>query len=302
MRVVVAGGTGFIGTRLSQQLIDRGHQVTVLTRNAATAQQAPSSSADLLSWNPDAREIQLPDRTEAIVNLAGDSIAGSRWTDERKARIRESRVKATDTLLEAINTASQRPSVLVNASAVGYYGPRGDETLSEEAPPGRGFLTEVVLEWEQRARAAEALGVRVVLLRIGIVFGREPAALPQMSLPFKLFAGGPVASGKQWMSWIHVDDVVGMIVWSIENPEVSGPINAVAPEPLTNTQISQEIGRALGRPSWLPAPAFALKLLFGEMAEALLINGQRVLPTRAQSLGYVFKYPSARAALEEALR
>jgi uncharacterized protein (TIGR01777 family) len=200
-----------------------------------------------------------------------------------------------------MNAAATRPSVLVNASAVGYYGPRGDESLTEEAAPGRGFLADVVMEWERQAHAAELLGVRVVLLRIGVVLAREGGALPQMSMPFKLFAGGPVASGHQWMSWIHVDDVVDMLVWAIDNTGVSGPINAVAPEPLTNADMSREIGRALGRPSWLPAPAFALKLIFGEMAEALLINGNRVVPARAQELGYIFKYPAAREALAEAL-
>jgi len=194
-----------------------------------------------------------------------------------------------------------RPSVLVNASAVGYYGSRGDEPLSEDASPGRGFLTDVVLEWEQSALAAEPLGVRVVLLRIGVVLGRDGGALPQMSMPFRLFVGGPVASGKQWLSWIHVDDVVGMIVWSLENSRVSGPINAVAPGPLTNADFSRGIGRTLGKPSWLPAPAFALKALFGEMADALLVNGQRVIPKRAQELGYAFHYPTAREALREAL-
>jgi uncharacterized protein len=189
----------------------------------------------------------------------------------------------------------------VNASAVGYYGPRDDELLSEDAAPGRGFLTDVVLEWEQHAREAESLGVRVVLLRIGVVLGRGGGALPQMSMPFKLYVGGPVASGRQWLSWIHVEDLVGLIIWSLGNPQVNGPINAVAPQPLTNAEFSREIGRALRRPSWLPAPGLALNILLGEMAEALLINGQRVAATRALDLGYRFKYPTARAALEEAL-
>jgi uncharacterized protein (TIGR01777 family) len=256
---------------------------------------------NLLAWDPDGAPPTLPEGTEAVVNLAGESIASGRWTDQRKVRIRDSRLEATQSLVEAISATSARPRVLVNASAVGYYGPRGNEALSEEAAPGRGFLSDVVMEWEQRARAAEALGVRVVFMRIGVVLGRDGGALPQMSMPFKLFAGGRIASGNQWMSWIHVDDVVGMIVWAIETPAVSGPVNAVAPEPLTNADLSQELGRVLGRPSWLPAPAFALKLIFGEMAEALLINGQRVVPTRARELGYKFTYPTVREALAEAL-
>jgi uncharacterized protein (TIGR01777 family) len=298
---VIAGGTGFVGKRLCERLLQHGHQVSVLSRDAASARSSLPASVDVQTWDPAGPPPQLPEGTGAIVNLAGESIAGGRWTEQRKVRIRESRMQATDALVEAIRAASLRPSVLVNASAVGYYGPRGDEPLSEDAAPGRGFLTDTVLEWEHRARAAEALVARVVLLRIGVVLGRDAGALPQMSIPFKLFVGGPVASGKQWMSWIHIDDVVGMIVWAIENPQVSGPVNAVAPQALTNAEFSKEIGRALGRPSWLSAPAFALELLFGEMAEALLINGQRVVPTRAQELGYSFEYPTARAALEEAL-
>jgi uncharacterized protein (TIGR01777 family) len=300
MRVVIAGGTGFVGKRLCERLLQHGHQVSVLSRDASARSSLPAS-VDVQTWDPAGAPPQLREGTEAIVNLAGESIAGGRWTEQRKARIRESRMQATDALVEAIKASSPQPSVLVNASAVGYYGARGDEPLSEDAAPGRGFLTDVVLEWEHRARAAESLGVRVVLLRIGVVLGRDAGALPQMSMPFKLFVGGPVASGKQWMSWIHIDDVVGMIVWAIENPQVSGPVNAVAPQALTNAEFSKEIGRALGRPSWLPAPAFALELLFGEMAEALLVNGQRVVPSRAQELGYSFEYPTARAALEEAL-
>ena len=303
MRLLITGGSGFIGKRLCRVLLDRGHDLTVLTRNADSAREALHSSVQVQVWNPDQSDpkLTLPVGIDGVVNLAGESIAGGRWTEERKARIRSSRTRVTSALVAAMRDSDPRPSVLVNASAVGYYGSRGDELLSEDASPGRGFLTDVVLEWEQSALAAEPLGVRVVLLRIGVVLGRDGGALPQMSMPFRLFVGGPVASGKQWLSWIHVDDVVGMIVWSLENSRVSGPINAVAPGPLTNANFSRGIGRTLGRPSWLPAPAFALNALFGEMADALLVNGQRVIPKRAQELGYAFHYPSARAALREAL-
>jgi uncharacterized protein len=301
MRVVVAGGTGFIGKRLCARLLERGDAVTVLTRSPSSRPSALPSSVDLQAWNPGGTPPALPEGTQAIVNLAGESIASGRWTTQRKARIRESRIHTTHALVESMKAASARPSVLVNASAVGYYGPRGNEPLAEHAARGRGFLSEVVSEWEQQARAAEALGVRVVLLRFGVVLGRDGGALPQMTMPFRLFAGGPVASGDQWMSWIHVEDVAGMIIWAIESSNVSGSINAVAPEPLTNADMSKEIGHALGRPSWLPAPAVALKLVLGEMAEELLINGQRVVPARAQELGYKFKYPTARQALAAAL-
>jgi uncharacterized protein len=303
MHVTIAGGTGFVGKRLCETLLQSGHEPTVITRSPASARSSLPAAVHLQAWDPDAADahLELPEKTDAIVNLAGESIAGGRWTEQRKRRIRESRVKATDSLVEAMRSASLRPSVLVNASAVGYYGPREDEPLSEDASPGRGFLTDVVLEWEQRAHQAELLGVRVVLLRMGVVLGRGGGALPRMSMPFKLFMGGPVASGKQWLSWIHLDDLVGMAIWAMQNPVVTGPINATAPEPLTSADISQEIGRAMGRPSWLPAPAFVLNLLLGEMADALLINGQRALPTRAQELGYPYKYPTARTALKEAL-
>jgi uncharacterized protein len=304
MRVLVSGGTGFVGKPLTSELLQRGHEVYVVTRDEHATSGTVPDSVHILSWSADQKdaELRLPEATDGVINLAGESIASGRWTEQRKARIRSSRIQVTSALVEAIRASSPRPSVLVNASAVGYYGPRGDEPLSEDATPGRGFLTDVVLEWEQAARAAEPLGVRVALMRLGVVLGRTGGALPQMTMPFRLFAGGRVASGKQWLSWVHIDDVVGLIVWALENPSVSGPINTVAPEPLTNADLSTEIGRALRRPSWLPAPAFALKLLLGEMAEALLINGQRVLPTRALELGYVFRFPTARAALEQALR
>lgn len=298
MRVVVTGGTGFVGRSLCAALLEHGHAVTVLTRTPSDARAALPSSVDVAPWDPEHGNATLPEGTEAVVNLAGESIASGRWNAEQKRRIMESRVKGTEAIVNAIAAATPRPTVLINASAIGVYGSRGDEPLAEDATAGTGFLSEVVQAWEEAARKAEPLGVRLVMLRIGVILGRDGGALGQMALPFKLFAGGPVGSGRQWMSWIHLDDVVGMIVWALEDTAVSGPINTVAPEPLRNADFNRELGRALGRPSWLPAPAFALKLILGEMADTLLLNGQRVIPARALELGYVFKHPSARTALE----
>ncbi|MFN0074474.1 MAG: TIGR01777 family oxidoreductase [Chloroflexota bacterium] len=300
---MITGGTGFIGKRLYGALNDRGHEITVLTRNLETAQAALGSDVRGLVWNPASHTelVPLPGGTDAIVNLAGESIANGRWTEARKASIRTSRTQVTRAIVGGMRSASTPPSILINASAIGFYGQRGDELLTEQATPGHGFLTDVAVEWERCAHDAEALGVRVALMRLGIVLGRDGGALPRMALPFKLFAGGPIGNGQQWMSWIHVDDVVGMIIWALENDAVTGPINTVAPEPLKNAEFSQELGRAISRPSWLPAPGFALKILLGEMADALLLHGQRVIPARALELGYSFQYPTARAALEAAL-
>jgi uncharacterized protein (TIGR01777 family) len=276
--------------------------VFVLSRSGS-AHPSLGSRVVIIPWNPSDPNatLVLPDGTDAVVNLAGESIADGRWTDARKAAIRSSRVEATTAIVEGIRATSHRPSVLVNASAIGYYGGRGDETLTEDSSAGQGFLSDVVIDWEEAANKATELGVRVALMRIGVVLGRDGGALPQMALPFKLFGGGPVGSGRQWMSWIHLDDVVGMIIWAIENEQVSGAINTVAPEPLRNAEFSREIGRALHRPSWLPAPGFALRLILGELADTLLLEGQKVIPARAQELGYAFKYPRASQALSEAL-
>jgi uncharacterized protein (TIGR01777 family) len=232
---------------------------------------------------------------DAIVHLAGESVA-RRWTAERKRRIRESRVTGTRHLVDAVEARRERPRVMVAASAIGIYGERGEETITEESEPGTGFLPEVCVAWEAEARRAETLGMRVVRLRIGVVLGADGGALAAMLPLFKLGLGGPVGSGRQWMSWIHRDDVVGLVLDALERAVAAGAVNATAPEPVRNKDFARALGAALRRPALLPAPAFALRLAFGEMAEVLL-GGQRVLPARAQTIGYTFRFPSLAAAL-----
>ncbi|NOZ69543.1 MAG: TIGR01777 family protein, partial [Deferribacteres bacterium] len=250
------------------------------------------------TWNPP--ELIPPDTVsgfDAVVNLAGEPVAPGRWTSERKKRILSSRINTTRALVQSMQQAQKRPRVLVSASAVGYYGPHNDEYVTEETPPGSDFLADVCVKWEAEAFRAEALNIRVVTVRLGAVLGADGGALPRMVLPFKLFLGGPIGSGRQWFSWIHIDDVAGIIRFALENNAVSGPVNATAPTPVTNRDFSSALGRALHRPSCLPVPAFMVRLIFGEMGE-MLLTGQRVLPDKALKAGYRFKY----ADLDDALK
>lgn len=236
------------------------------------------------------------DGAEGVIHLAGEPIAGKRWTAEQKQKIRSSRIDTTRALVAAIAAAKQKPRFLINSSAIGYYGARGDEALNEQAGPGSDFLARLCVDWEGEAIKAEEHGLRVIRLRTGIVLGRGGGALAKMLLPFKLFIGGPLGSAKQWMSWIHLEDEIGLIQFLIENPQARGVVNATAPNPVTMKEFCQTLGRALHRPSWAPVPAFALRLMLGEMAE-MLLTGQRVLPEKALSLGYRFRYPDLREAL-----
>lgn len=295
MRILVAGGSGFLGRRLAAALSEQGHDVWVLTRS-------PRDRGDL-RWSADDRDTAwtttLPG-TDAVVNLAGTSIAGGRWTAARKAAIRDSRVHATRAIVEALDRTGT-PAVLLSSSAVGYYGNRGDQPLSEDASPGSDFLAGVCRDWEAEALTSERAS-RVVLLRTGLVLAPDAGALPRMALPFRVGAGGRVGSGRQWMSWIHADDWVGVVCWALTNAAVAGPLNVTAPTPVTNAAFTQELARALHRPALVPAPAFALRLLLGEMADALLLSGQRVLPTKAVALGYEFRYAELGGALAALFR
>ena len=289
MAIVIAGGTGLLGSRLVRALRSAGRRVLVLTRH-------PRHDDDR-QWSPTSRDwVGIVDGADAVINLAGESIAGGRWTPARKKAIRDSRVDATSALVDAINAAEQRPPVFLSASAVGIYGNRGGETLTEDSEAGFDFLADVCRDWERLALEASP-GSRVVRLRTGLVLDRDGGALPQLALPFRLFAGGPVGSGQQFMSWIHLDDWVAMVVWSLTTSAVSGAINLTAPAPVTNDAFARTLGRVLHRPAFMRAPAFALKLVMGEMAEALVLGGQRVLPARAQSMGYRFKYVELESAL-----
>lgn len=299
MRVVVAGGTGFIGTRLSARLIADGHEVVVLTRNAQKSRDHIHPSVRVASWAPGADWESLVDGAGAIVNLAGESIA-QRWTAGGKTKIVESRLDAVRRLHEAVAHAKLKPAVVVNASAVGYYGPHGDEEQTEESRSGVDFLADTCVKWEKAARTFEDLGMRVVRVRIGIVLGEEGGALAKMLPPFRLGAGGPLGTGKQWMSWIHVDDLVELLLWAVKTPTVTGVVNATAPNPVTMKEFATTLGHVLHRPAIAPVPEFALKLLLGEMS-TMVLQGQRVLPKKTEALGFRFKHPLLEEALRDAL-
>ena len=291
MKVVVTGGTGFLGRALVSVLLGRGNDVVVVTRDPAKARV--SAGARAVSWGDLPRAVE---GAGAVVNLAGETIA-QRWTPAAKARIVGSRAEAAAKVGEALRAAKAKPAVLVNASAVGFYGNRGDEELTEVSRPGSGFLAETTLAWEEAARRAVSEGVRLVLPRIGIVLGEEGGALSKMLLPFRLGLGGPLGSGAQWMSWIHRDDLVALLVNALEDPRFEGPVNAVAPSPVTMKEFAATLGRVLHRPAFAPAPAFAIRAAMGEMA-ALVLDGQKVVPTKASAIGFRFRF----AALEPALR
>jgi uncharacterized protein (TIGR01777 family) len=291
MRIVVAGGTGFLGTALVARLRADRHTVTVLTRRPrrpGEVEWPPAGGGD--GWT------RLVDDADAVVNLAGESIAGKRWTPARKTALRDSRLQFTRAIVQAIGRTSRKPAALVNASAVGIYGPRGDEPLTEDSPLGSGFLASLCRDWEAEAMAAASM-TRVVLLRTGIALDGGGGALGQMALPFYFMAGGPLGSGRQYVSWVHREDWTAMVAWALATSAVSGPLNVTAPTPVTNRELARTLGRVLHRPSLLPAPSFALRILLGEMADAIL-TGQRVLPVKSQSLGFQFRYP----LLEHALR
>jgi hypothetical protein len=318
MKIVIAGGTGFLGAALTDALVRNSHEPVILTRNEGQTLitrrfegltpirdegQTPNPPRRV-SWRPDgsvgpwAAEI---DGAGAVVNLAGESIAGGRWTAARKQRILDSRVRATRSLAGAISRAAQPPPVFISGSAVGYYGPRGDEVVTEDTPPGDDFLARVCIQWEAEARAA-ASHTRVVYLRTGLVLDRDGGALPQMLPPFWFGAGGPVGSGRQYWPWIHRRDWVDVVRFAIRSTTLAGPLNACAPNPVTNAVFARALGKVLRRPAFMPAPAFALRLLLGEMADGLLLSGQRAVPHRAQAAGFAFTFNHLDEALAAIFR
>lgn len=296
MDVLLTGSGGLIGSALAPALAADGHQVRRLRRAAA-------GGADETSWNP-ADGTFAPgalDGIDGVIHLAGESIAGGRWTAARKARIRDSRVDDTRRLAEALAALEQPPRVLVAASAIGFYGDRGDELLDEAASPGIGFLPEVSRAWEAAAAPAREAGIRVVHLRIGIVLSPAGGALGQMLLPFKLGVGGVLGSGDQYMSWISIDDVVGIVRYALANESLSGPVNAVAPRAVTNREFTRTLGAVLRRPTILPAPAFAMRIALGEMADALLLASTRVDPAALRATAFEFQHPELEGALRHVL-
>jgi uncharacterized protein (TIGR01777 family) len=305
MRIVVAGGTGFIGRALCERLANAGHTVTVLTRDPEKARARVYHAVKIVPWQGfrgQSEELSRAlDGSEVVINLAGAPIADGRWTPQTKERLRKSREGTTTAIVTTLAKLKARPVMLINASAIGFYGPRGEEELTEEASSGNGFLASLCREWEGAAGAAERLGVRVVTPRIGVVLGKDGGALAKMLPIFRLGLGGPLGHGRQWMSWIHRDDLVELLLFLMDHA-VSGPVNATAPHPVTNAEFSRTLGQTLGRPAILRTPGFAMKLAFGDMAEELLLTGQRVIPHKAQSLGFHFRFPFIAGALNDILR
>jgi uncharacterized protein len=305
VRIAVTGATGLIGSALVRELKARGDEVTVLTRNGSRA-ASKLPGVEMCEWRDPTGSPSPADALsgrDAVVHLAGEPIA-QRWSDDAKRRIRESRELGTRNLVAGLGAveAAARPRVLVSQSAIGIYGPRGDEPVDESTPPATGdFLADVVVAWEREARAAEELGLRVALPRTGVVLAEAGGALEKMLPPFKLGVGGPVAGGRQYVPWIHLDDVVGAMLFCIDEERASGPINLTAPEPVTNRELSKVLGRVLGRPAVAPVPGLAVKLLYGEMA-TIVTTGARVLPKRLEELGYEYRRPELEPALRAAVR
>lgn len=294
MHVLITGGSGFIGRELCKQLFTAGHSVTVLTRKPAQAAPLPG-----VRWVASLQEVP---QVDAVVNLAGEPLAAGRWNAARKQLFRDSRIGTTQRLLSWIESLPERPRVLVSGSAIGYYGPHDDTPLSETSAPGEDFAATLCRDWEMEALKARALGLRVCTLRIGIVLGADGGALAQMLPPFKLGAGGPMGSGAQWMSWVRRSDLVRLLQWLLETETASGAYNGTAPVPVTNREFARTLGAVLKRPAVMTTPAFVLKLMFGEMAEALLLTGQRVVPAKAEAEGFVFRHPQLEPALRDLLR
>lgn len=296
MRVFITGGSGLVGTRLTKRLRERGDDVAILTRRPASIIEpgVRAISGDPTQpgpWTDAVKEF------DAVVNLVGEGVFNKRWTPEFKDVMVKSRVESTKNVVAAMTGPAK---TLVSASAIGIYG-FGDDDKTEASPPANDFLAKLCVDWEAAARAAEAKGVRVAIVRVGVVLDKKGGALAKMLPPFKMFVGGPIGSGKQWMSWIHHDDLVGLILFALDNPNVSGPLNGSAPNPATNADFSTALGKALGRPSIFPTPAFMLKLMLGEVAQ-LVTDGTKVLPKRPLELGYSFKYSDVNAAIADALK
>ena len=298
MRIVIAGGTGFLGSPLAETYAEDGHDVRVLTRSLPPGESRHESGTGVpgitrVGWVPNGESgpwSEVIGGADAIINLAGASIGGKRWSPPRKAELRDSRILATRSLAAAIAAASVAPRVFISASAVGYYGTDHGLPKTEASPPGRDFLAQLCEDWEQEAQRPARADLRLATIRSGVVFERSGGMLPQMMAPFRFFVGGRVGSGRQYMSWIHRLDWIEMVRWIVLTPEASGPINLTAPHPVTNREFARALGRAMKRPALLPAPKLGLKVVLGELAD-FVVTGQRVIPARAIALGYRFRYP-----------
>jgi uncharacterized protein (TIGR01777 family) len=300
----VTGGTGLVGVRLVRRLLGRGDQAVVLTRRYGHARQVLGTQVDLVEGDPmqPGDWMAKVDDCDAVVHLAGENVFARRWNEPFKQLLVTSRTQSTHNVVDAILRRPTRqdgsPKVLVNASAIGYYGPHGDEEVGEDSPPGDDFLAKLCVEWEQEARRVESGGVRLAILRVGVVLDREGGALAKMMTPFKTFTGGPVGSGRQFMAWIHHEDMVNLFLFALDDPQAKGPLNGTAPNPVTNKDFSRALGRAMGRPSFFWTPSFMLKLILGEVADVIVMS-QRVVPRRPLALGFSYKHPTVDEALKD---
>jgi uncharacterized protein len=307
MRVFVTGGTGLVGARLVRSLVLRQHSVTVLTRRPVPARALLNTSCAILPGDPTQPGpwMETAHQSDAVINLAGENLFNQRWNATVKELIRTSRLTSTDLVVQALGrrppNGTSRPFVLVNASAIGYYGAQGDEALTEDSPPGTDFLAKLCVQWEHAAQRAVELGVRVVRVRTGVVLDKEGGALRQLRPTFQMGMGGPTGSGQQWVSWVHHADLVEILCLALENPAFEGPINATAPHPVRNKEFAHTVAHLLDRPALVSTPRFALRLMLGEAAD-IVLTGQRVLPAKALALGYSYRFPTLREALADLLK
>lgn len=301
--VIISGATGFIGRALLQDLSENGYDIAVLTRDREKARAQFGDGAIIAEWDGKTSRgwLELASRSNAIINLAGENIGAGRWTEQRKQHIVQSRIDAGKAVTEAVQKASVKPKTVIQASAVGYYGPKEDESLDESSPPGAGFLAETVRRWELSTREVEDSGVRRIVIRSGLVLGKDGGTLPRFFIPFRFFIGGPLGTGKQWFPWIHWKDEIAAIRFLLEREDARGVFNLVSPCSVTMKEFARTLGRELKRPSWFPVPAFLLRLLFGEMAEEMLLSSQRVLPAALLKAGHTFQYPEIESALRDIL-
>lgn len=302
-RVIITGGTGFIGRPLSLRLIQEGFDVVCLTRNMSAAKNRGGNGIKFVEWDgiSSVGWLDYAEGASAIINLAGESIGSGRWSEKKRRRILRSRIDAGKAVTEAVKLVKKIPEVVIQASAIGIYGNRGKETLDESSGLGEGFLAEVAQDWEDSTREIETLGVRRVIIRTGMVLGSTGGALARLLLPYRFFVGGPIGSGKQWMSWIHIEDEIGCILFLMGRKDLNGVFNLAAPHPLRNKLFSREIGKLLKRSAWFPIPGLFLKLLLGKMAEETILTSQRVMPVHLEENGFKFAYPELKGALTDIL-